>query len=103
VIGASITQTTVFDDYRKVDGKTLAFKTTITTPQVTAKTRIVSIKYNVPVDESQFEYRDEAAKPANATAPVAVTSPTPPKETGARRQHHRKQAQTASDCRKRSG
>lgn len=77
VIGASITQTTVFDDYRKVDGKTLAFKMTITTPQVTAKTIIVSIKYNVPVDESKFEYRDEAAKPANATAPVAVTSPTP--------------------------
>lgn len=76
VIGASITQTTVFDDYRKVDGKTIAFKTTITTPQVTAKTRIVSIKYNVPVDASKFEYRDEAAKPANATAPVAVTSPT---------------------------
>ncbi len=77
VMGAGITQTTVFDDYRKVDGKMNAFTTIITSPQITAKTRIVSIKYNVPVDASKFEYRDESAKPANATAPVAGTSPTP--------------------------
>lgn len=72
VSGNEITQTTVFDDYRDVDGKKVAFKTSITTPQATIKSKVVSVKYNVSIDPSKFEL-DPTGKSDPATGSSSLT------------------------------
>ena len=66
VAGGEITQTTIYDDYRKVDGRMVAFATTIVNQQVTVKVRIVSIKYNPPVDASKFAFQDDTKMPVGS-------------------------------------
>lgn len=60
---------TIIDDYRWVDGKMNSFSQTHTTPQGESKFKTISIKYNVPVDSSKFEFGSESTSqtaPANA-------------------------------------
>jgi len=79
VRGGEVTQVTVFDDYRKVDGRMVAFRTTITTPQATIKARLLSLKHNVPVEDSTFQYREEASSPAGTPSPSPTPAAPPPK------------------------
>ena len=70
VRGTDVIQTTVFDDHRTVDGRVVPFLTTIVNPQATIKDRLISIKYNVPVDGSKFEYREGDPKAPQTPAPT---------------------------------
>jgi carboxyl-terminal processing protease len=63
VSGDAITQRQVFEDYRRVEGRLVAFAETITNPQVTLDTKVLSVKLNVPVDPSIFEFHETSAKP----------------------------------------
>lgn len=81
ISGGAITQTTVYDDYRKVDGKTVAFSTTITNPQLTVKTKITSIKYNVQADSSKFEFREDSAAPPKQQSELIQPVSTPKAES----------------------
>lgn len=74
VRGTDVMQTTIFDDYRNVDGKVVAFLTTIVSPQATIKDRLSSIRYNVPVEGSKFEYSEGDPMPANTPAPTPTAT-----------------------------
>lgn len=75
ILGNDVTQTTTFDDYRKIDGRTVAFSSIVVNPQTSLKIKIISVKYNIPVDASKFEYKDSSAKPAAVIKPNDSTSP----------------------------
>lgn len=75
VAGNSITQTTVYDDYRSVEGIIIAFKTSVVTPQISLERKITGIKFNQTFDASIFKFEE-----ANAPAPLlsaAVQTPSP--------------------------
>ncbi len=57
VIGSEITQTIDFDDYREVEGTKIPFLSTATNPNLTVRSRIKSIQYNVGLDPRVFEYQ----------------------------------------------
>lgn len=86
VTGVDITQTTIFDDYRQTEGRGwMAFTTTTINPQVTVVQRIKSVKHNIPVDPSLFEFKDdsgkpETAKPANGEGAPPLPAAAPPEE-----------------------
>ncbi len=65
VTGAAITQTSILEDYRQVDGEWIAFTVTTITPQATVVRRIKSVKHNITIDPAKFEYHDDDAKPEN--------------------------------------
>lgn len=65
VTGAAITQTSVFEDYRQVDGEWIAFTVTTITPQATVVIRTKSVTHNITIDPAKFEYHDDAAQPGN--------------------------------------
>ena len=69
--GTAVKQTTTYNDYRKIDGKTIAFSMVTVNPQITYKEKYISIKYNVPVDSSKFEFSGD---PNAASSPVIVSS-----------------------------
>src|SRR4030081_1510769 len=69
VIGAEVTQTIDFDDYREVDGTKVAFAVTTTGQHGTFSSKTRRIQYNVPVDPAIFEY--QAGGGSNAGASVA--------------------------------
>lgn len=60
VTGDAVTQTEIFDDYRKVEGLTISYASTIVNPQATLASKIVELKFNAPVDASIFEYKEGA-------------------------------------------
>ena len=63
VTGNAVTQTEIFDDYRKVGDLTIAFASTVTTPQVSLVSKIIELKFNVPVSDSLFEFEETNAQP----------------------------------------
>lgn len=80
VVGDMIKNTTVFDDYRKVDGRFIPFTRTIVNPQATIRNTVKSVRYNIPIDPSRFQFRDDSAKPEESTVAIktvgnAETSP----------------------------
>ena len=64
VIGSQMTQTIDFDDYREVAGTKIPFLSTATNPNITVRSRIKSIQYNLPLDPRIFEYQPPGAPPA---------------------------------------
>jgi carboxyl-terminal processing protease len=66
VMGAEVTQTIDFDDYREVDGTMVPFVSTATNPNVTVKSKIKHIQYNTPVDPAIFEYQPRGAPDAGS-------------------------------------
>jgi carboxyl-terminal processing protease len=82
-IGQDVKQTSAFDDYRLVDGRKMAFKTSIATPQFTLESVVTKVVFNGTVDEALFKFAaaDPAGAPAApipaATAPVARKSYKP--------------------------
>ncbi|MBX7220071.1 MAG: hypothetical protein K1Y36_09000 [Blastocatellia bacterium] len=83
--GNEIKQTTAWDDYRQVEGRPVAFQTTITNPQITIKTKLTGVKYNVPLDPQKFIYAGPAAKtePAANAQPAWASHPAPTAATSA--------------------
>lgn len=57
LIGAEITQTIDFDDYRDVEGTKVPFATTVTNPNITVSSKIKRIQYNLPIDPAIFEFQ----------------------------------------------
>ena len=82
VVGVEVTSTTLFEDYRKVEGHPVAFTTVTKSPNITTTLKLKSIKYNVPVEPSRFEYQDDPAKTSGGAMPGAgppsVTSAAAP-------------------------
>lgn len=84
VTGAAVTQTETFDDYRKVEGLTIAHASTITNPQFTITNKITGLKLNVPIDASIFEFKEAAANPTATVEKTSASLQTElPKQTGA--------------------
>jgi carboxyl-terminal processing protease len=73
VTGTDVTSVETLSDYRKVDGGLVAFSLKVETPQATIERRIVSVRQNVPLDESLFRFETAA----NATPSGALASPSP--------------------------
>ena len=80
VRGTAVTQKTVFDDYRKVDGIMVAFTRITETPQATIKVKVISVKYNATIDPAKFDFHEDSPKPESqkpstkqggATVPLA--------------------------------
>lgn len=80
VVGADITNTTQFEDYRQVDGRWAAFKNISKGPNQTSVQRVTSIRYNVSFDPSIFEYKEGSSPQVAAAAPPAKADapPSPP-------------------------
>jgi carboxyl-terminal processing protease len=70
--GSALAVTSVFDDYRTVDGVRVAFKRTSINPQVTLVTSVTEWKSNVPVTDAMFAFDGDGASGANAPAPSAA-------------------------------
>ncbi|HEY5087267.1 MAG TPA: S41 family peptidase [Gemmatimonadaceae bacterium] len=80
--GTDVTSVETLGDYRKVDGVLVAFALTVVTPQATIERRIVSVRQNVPLDESLFRFETQASATPSSTpaspGPTATTSPGTP-------------------------
>lgn len=73
VSGDAVKNTEQFDEYRTVDGRTMAFSVKSINPHVTIKTKITQVKLNVPVDPKLFELGEVSSTgPSPATAPVVT-------------------------------
>ncbi len=74
VIGAEVTQTTDFDDYREVEGTKVAFAVTTTSPNLTFSLKTRSIHYNIPVEPAIFEYQPSTTSDAGSSPGADKTS-----------------------------
>lgn len=73
VEGEAVQTVARFADFRPVDGRLVAFTTTTESPQVTVTSRVQAIRYNVPVADSLFEYREAGGAVADsATTPASL-------------------------------
>jgi carboxyl-terminal processing protease len=74
VTGSDITSVETLGDYRKVGAVLVAFARKVVTPQATVESRIVSVRQNIPLDDSLFRFETQAS----ATPSSAPASPSPP-------------------------
>lgn len=72
VSGSAITQTEVFDDYRTVEGRTIAFTSSITNPQITMVNKVISVKVNTPVDPKIFQFGADDQSSSGVSTPAAA-------------------------------
>jgi RNA polymerase sigma factor (sigma-70 family) len=70
--GRAGAQTTDFGDYQEVDGRMVAFSTTAQHPQANVRMKVTSVRHNVPLEPTQFEYREDPAPKGKPGLAVAV-------------------------------
>lgn len=74
VEGEQVKVTTTFDDYRDIGGQIVAFRQALVTPQVSLKTSVVEVKFNLPIPPNRFDFPNAAGAADAApkkTAPEA--------------------------------
>jgi carboxyl-terminal processing protease len=75
VAGNSVTQTTAYDDYRTVEGITVAFKTSNVSPQLSIERKYTAIKFNQPFDASIFKFEETTASAPSKVVTTQTQSP----------------------------
>ncbi|MDQ3820052.1 MAG: S41 family peptidase [Acidobacteriota bacterium] len=68
VSGADVTQTVTLDDYQKMEGSLVPLTTITETQGAKVTSHVKSIRHNVPLDQSKFEFDEKAKTPSAGEA-----------------------------------